>query len=73
MNAIFNSMKPLGEVMLIMVFLLVIIALIALQAYQGVLRRRCVKYPPPNTTNWTLYTTDKGEDVFETAGFRPRF
>lgn len=46
-NALFHSMKPLAEVLLIMGFLLVVVSLIALQAYQGVLRRRCVKYPPP--------------------------
>uniref|UniRef100_H2ZHJ9 Sodium channel protein n=1 Tax=Ciona savignyi TaxID=51511 RepID=H2ZHJ9_CIOSA len=45
-NALFHSMKPLGEVMFIMGFLLIIVSLIALQAYQGVLRRRCVIYPP---------------------------
>uniref|UniRef100_H2ZHJ2 Sodium channel protein n=1 Tax=Ciona savignyi TaxID=51511 RepID=H2ZHJ2_CIOSA len=50
-NALFHSMKPLGEVMFIMGFLLIIVSLIALQAYQGVLRRRCVIYPPSGLTD----------------------
>nr|XP_039270948.1 sodium channel protein type 4 subunit alpha B-like [Styela clava] len=45
-NALLQSLKPLAEVMVIMLFLVVVISLIALQAYQGVLRRKCVKFLP---------------------------
>ncbi|CAK8685583.1 unnamed protein product [Clavelina lepadiformis] len=59
-NSLFHSMKPLAEVMLIMIFLLIVVALIALQAYQGVLRRRCVTNPPPNLSdnNWATYVAN---------------
>ena len=66
-NAICNSMKPLGEVMLIMIFLLVIIALIALQAYQGVLRRRCVKVPQNSSLDWQAYATNQSLCIFVTV------
>ena len=45
-NALFLSMKPLSEVLFIMIFLLVVIALIGLQSYMGVLRQKCVRDPP---------------------------
>uniref|UniRef100_H2ZHJ3 Sodium channel protein n=1 Tax=Ciona savignyi TaxID=51511 RepID=H2ZHJ3_CIOSA len=61
-NALFHSMKPLGEVMFIMGFLLIIVSLIALQAYQGVLRRRCVIYPPSGLSDqqYFNFTHDSG-------------
>jgi len=57
-NALLRSLRPLVEVLLIMCFLLIVIALIALQAYQGVLRRRCVLYPgtDDNVTGPNYYT-----------------
>ncbi|XP_078484779.1 sodium channel protein 1 brain-like [Ciona intestinalis] len=60
-NALFHSMKPLAEVMFIMCFLLIVVSLIALQAYQGVLRRRCVKHPPSGLSEeaYFNYTHDK--------------
>lgn len=41
--------------MVIMLFLLIVISLIALQAYQGVLLRKCVRYNP------SLYTLPSNE------------
>ena len=69
-NAIFHSMKPLIEVMLIMLFLLIIISLIALQAFKGVLRRRCVLMPNATigfenfTGNFSTYIADKSKYSF---------
>nr|CAB3265896.1 sodium channel protein 1 brain-like [Phallusia mammillata] len=76
-NALFHSMKPLAEVLLIMGFLLIVVSLIALQAYQGVLRRRCVRFPTPvgnqsvydllhdrnYTTNQSNWNPVEGEEV----------
>ncbi|CAG5099650.1 Oidioi.mRNA.OKI2018_I69.XSR.g16619.t1.cds [Oikopleura dioica] len=47
-NALFLSMKPLSEVLFIMVFLLIVISLIGLQAYSGVLQQKCVLTAPAN-------------------------
>ena len=60
-NALFLSMKPLSEVLFIMVFLLVVIALIGLQSYMGVLRQKCVENPPMNITHeaWDEWVQDE--------------
>ena len=63
-NSLFHSLKPLGEVLLIMLFLLVVVSLIALQAYQGILRRRCVRYPTQadqvtSDEAWQNYVTNQ--------------
>jgi hypothetical protein len=65
-NALFLSMKPLSEVLFIMVFLLVVIALIGLQSYMGVLRQKCVADPYLDPANlqmtdeeWQKWTQDK--------------
>ena len=58
-------MKPLAEVMLIMFFLVALVALIALQAYRGVLRRRCVRILNSeviaNDDEWHNFVTNESE------------
>ena len=60
-NALFLSMKPLSEVLFIMIFLLVVIALIGLQSYMGVLRQKCVEIPPNNISDeeWYQWVQDE--------------
>lgn len=61
-------MKPLAEVMLIMLFLVIVVALIGLQAFQGVLRHRCVKTPDPDIINsdqaWASYVTNTSKQIY---------
>ena len=61
-NALFLSMKPLSEVLFIMVFLLVVIALIGLQSYMGVLLQKCVKDGPSNMTDVEYYDWVQSEE-----------
>ena len=61
-NALFLSMKPLSEVLFIMIFLLVVIALIGLQSYMGVLRQKCVEIPPNNISDEEWYEWVQDED-----------
>ena len=49
-----------------MLFLVVVVALIGLQAYQGALRRRCVKTPSldviaASNESWTDYVTNRSK------------
>ena len=66
-NSLFRSMKPLAEVMFIMLFLVVVVALIGLQAYRGVLRRRCVRTPDIDEISsgaaWTSYVRNRSKSV----------
>ena len=41
-NAIRNSMKMLGEVVLLILFCIAVFALLSLQLYKGVLKQQCV-------------------------------
>ena len=61
-NALFLSMKPLSEVLFIMVFLLVVIALIGLQSYMGVLLQKCVENGPSNMTDAEWYDWVQSEE-----------
>ena len=51
--------------MLIMLFLVMLVALIGLQAYEGVLHRRCVKIPDPEVIGsdeaWHNYVTNESK------------
>ena len=60
-NALFLSMKPLSEVLFIMIFLLVVIALIGLQSYMGVLRQKCVENAPANISHEEWYNWVQAE------------
>ena len=55
-------MKPLSEVLFIMVFLLVVIALIGLQSYMGVLLQKCVENGPSNMTDAEWYDWVQSEE-----------
>ncbi|XP_066531401.1 sodium channel protein type 4 subunit alpha B [Hoplias malabaricus] len=47
-GALIQSVKKLGDVMILTVFCLSVFALIGLQLFMGNLRQKCVLYPPPS-------------------------
>lgn len=46
-GALIQSVKKLGDVMILTVFCLAVFALIGLQLFMGNLRQKCVRWPPP--------------------------
>lgn len=52
-GALIQSVKKLGDVMILTVFCLAVFALIGLQLFMGNLRNKCVVWPPRNLTDMT--------------------
>ncbi|KAF5893921.1 sodium channel protein type 4 subunit alpha B-like isoform X2, partial [Clarias magur] len=50
-GALIQSVKKLGDVMILTVFCLSVFALIGLQLFMGNLRHKCVLWPPPSFNN----------------------
>ncbi|XP_058260603.1 sodium channel protein type 4 subunit alpha B isoform X2 [Hemibagrus wyckioides] len=59
-GALIQSVKKLGDVMILTIFCLSVFALIGLQLFMGILRNKCVLWPPPgfNDTTDTNSTFD---------------
>ena len=47
-NSLLLALKEMVDVLLLMTFFLVVVALFGLQLYGGTLRRKCVVTPGPN-------------------------
>ena len=64
-----EAVRRLRDVMILTVFVLSIFALIGLQIYQGTLKQKCVKEPPPELAN----LTDKDDEYMEFISNRSEF
>uniref|UniRef100_UPI00358E1636 sodium channel protein type 2 subunit alpha-like n=1 Tax=Myxine glutinosa TaxID=7769 RepID=UPI00358E1636 len=74
-GALIQSVKKLSDVMILTVFCLSVFALIGLQLFMGNLRRKCVRWPLPNSTveaimerngtfDFNAYITNKDNHYF---------
>ncbi|XP_047672352.1 sodium channel protein type 4 subunit alpha B isoform X3 [Tachysurus fulvidraco] len=52
-GALIQSVKKLADVMILTIFCLAVFALIGLQLFMGILRNKCVLWPPPSFINNT--------------------
>ncbi|KAL2078644.1 hypothetical protein ACEWY4_026329 [Coilia grayii] len=56
-GALIQSVKRMGDVMILTVFALAVFALIGLQLFMGNLRHKCIRWPLSNITLFDNYTT----------------
>lgn len=71
-GALFQSVKKLGDVMILTVFCLSVFALIGLQLFMGHLKQKCVWIPASNSSVNETYangTQDNQSDTFNWTEF----
>lgn len=64
-GALIQSVKKMGDVMILTVFCLSVFALIGLQLFMGNLRQKCVLMPPLNTSAEALNASFYGNDTYD--------
>ncbi|XP_048846270.1 sodium channel protein type 4 subunit alpha B [Brienomyrus brachyistius] len=57
-GALIQSVKKLGDVMILTVFCLAVFALVGLQLFMGNLRHKCILWPPATNSSWLFNSTE---------------